>query len=224
MICVSTHTQQRTLMGNKTDTPKTVNRHLLHITKELVYALIGGIIISVVCQAFFFKPFVIPSASMEPTLLVGDTVIVNRQTYNLKPISRGDVIVFEDENDWMENDGSNKRLGFIEFVTSNIGLTQTLYKDYFTKRVIGLPGDVVYSGPKGRIYINGKVLNEEYLAPGVIPANTHFNVVVPKDKLWVMGDNRSISADSLYYSSHHKDGFISIDSVVGKVVFVSPSL
>lgn len=212
-------------MKDNENAPKGISRNLLHITKELIYALIGGILIAILFQTFLFKPFFIPSESMEPTLLVGDTVVVSKQAYNFGDISRGDVIVFEDVNDWMDNNVTKGEApSFMDFLRSGFGLGAMDHQDYITKRVIGLPGDVVSSNSAGKIKVNGDVVDEEYLPPGVRPASVEFTEVIPNDNLWVMGDNRPVSADSLYHSVHGGVATVSIESVVGKVVFVIPAV
>lgn len=209
-------------MNNK-NASNVVNKHMFHIAKELFYALIGGVLIAVVCQAFFLKPFYIPSSSMEPTLLVGDMVIVNRQAYTFSDMHRGDVIVFEDANDWMDNDAYTQKVTFWNSFKSTLGLKNVSNEDFLTKRIIGLPGDRVSARDNGYIYVNGKILDEDYLPSGRVSSRVVFDIIVPKNKLWVMGDNRPVSADSLFYHQRGKLGFVPQDAVIGKVVFVSPS-
>jgi signal peptidase I len=108
---------------------------------------------------------------MEPTLKVGDKVLVNKLSYDFHPVHRGDVIVFKrPANDYSPG-----------------------IKDLI-KRVIGLPGETI-EGRGGSIYINGQKLNEPWLPRGT-PTSDFTPVVIPAGQYFVMGDNRGDSADS----------------------------
>ncbi len=181
------------------------------------------LLIVLVLRSFFYEGYRIPSGSLEPTLLVGDIILVNKYTYGFRlPVgnglimsmnkpSVGDIVVFE----WPPN--------------RNI---------YMIKRVIGLPGDVV-EYKNNKIWINGseakqefvahqlesgghtvELLKEElagvehqmYVASG--SASGELKVVVPKDHYFMLGDNRSFSADSRYW------GFMPFDNIVGKATAI----
>ena len=138
---------------------------------EWVAVLAVAVLAAVLIRAFVLEPFFIPSGSMEPTLQVGDRVLVNKLSYDLHSIHRGDIVVFKKPpNDF----------------TPGI-------KDLI-KRVIGLPGETI-SGQNGAVYINGHRLREPWLPKGVTTGP--FSAVhVPKGEYFVMGDNRGDSADS----------------------------
>lgn len=138
---------------------------------EWVAVLAVAVLAAVLIRAFVLEPFFIPSGSMEPTLKVNDRVLVNKLSYDLHSVHRGDVIVFKKPpNDF----------------TPGI-------KDLI-KRVIGLPGETI-SGQDGAVYINGHRLKEPWLPKGVTTAP--FPAVhIPKGDYFVMGDNRGDSADS----------------------------
>jgi signal peptidase I len=138
---------------------------------EWSLVVIGAIALTLTVQAFAIKSFYIPSESMVPTLQKGDRVLVNRISYKLHDVNRGDVVVFERPP----------------------GLPDTSIKDLI-KRVIGLPGDTV-EGRNGRIVINGQYLNEPYLGANVI-TSTFGPVKVGDGMYFVMGDNRQASEDS----------------------------
>jgi signal peptidase I len=108
----------------------------------------------------------VESISMNPTLIAGDMVIVNRLAYRLGSPTRGDVIVFKYPPD----------------------PSQTPY----IKRVIGLPGDQVHIA-NGKVYINNQPLQEPYLK---VSTNRGGDWTVPPNSLFVMGDNRNNSSDS----------------------------
>ena len=90
---------------------------------------------------------------------------------------------------------------------------------HLVKRVIGIGGDrVVCCDSKGRITVNGTALNEEsYLPKGTAPSQTKFDRTIPKDHLWMMGDNRAFSWDSRGHMGDPGGGFVDEDLVVGKV-------
>ena len=138
---------------------------------EWVAVLAVAVIAAVLIRAFVFEPFFIPSGSMEPTLKVNDRVLVNKLSYDLHSIHRGDIVVFKKPaNDFAPD-----------------------IKDLI-KRVIGLPGETI-SGQDGAVFINGHRLKEPWLPKGVTTAP--FPAVhVPKGDYFVMGDNRGDSADS----------------------------
>lgn len=138
---------------------------------EWVAVLAVAVIAAVLIRAFVLEPFFIPSGSMEPTLQVGDRVLVNKLSYDLHSIHRGDVVVFKKPpNDF----------------TPGI-------KDLI-KRVIGLPGETI-SGQDGAVFINGHRLKEPWLPKGLTTAPFPA-VQIPRGDYFVMGDNRGDSADS----------------------------
>ena len=135
----------------------------------------GALLVAFVIKTFLLQAFYIPSLSMAPTLKVNDRVLVNKLSYDLHDVHRGDLVVFESP----PNEGS-----------------QT--KDLI-KRVIGLPGETVESRD-GQILINGQVLEEPYLGPDVTTGPLE-KVTVPPEHLWVMGDNRPNSRDSRFFGA-----------------------
>ncbi|MGQ0432882.1 MAG: signal peptidase I [Microthrixaceae bacterium] len=163
---------------------------------EWVAVIVGALVVALVVKTFLFQAFYIPSASMEPTLEKGDRVLVNKVSYDLHDVRRGDVVVFEIPREAVGVDG---------------------IKDLI-KRVIGLPGDTIESR-EGRVYVNDELLSEPYLSEGTMtgdPADGNNppieRQVVPDDKVFVMGDNRANSHDSRYADR----GPIPIDSIVGR--------
>jgi signal peptidase I len=124
-------------------------------------------------KAFLFEAFYIPSASMEPTLKKNDRVLVNKLSYRLHAVHRGDIVVF-------------KRPPKVD----------PQYKD-LVKRVIGLPGEVV-EGKERRVFVNGTPLAERYLN-GLATSEGFAPVKVPPNSYWVMGDNRQSSEDSRFF-------------------------
>jgi signal peptidase I len=171
--------------------------------RELPILIGVAIVVAVVVRAFVLQTFYIPSESMENTLNIYDRVLVNKLVYDFRDPHRGEVVVFKAPMDWRSDPA----------------------EEDFIKRVIALPGDrVVCCDAKGRISVNGKVLDEPYLYKDENgtqdpPSADEFNVVVPPDRLWVMGDHRSQSGDSREHFKETGDPIAStipVDSVVGR--------
>jgi len=195
--------------------------------RQLLVIVVTAIALTLVLKAFVVQPYRIPSASMENTLLPGDRVLVNRLVYHLRGIDRGDIVVFSGQGSWGNLDGgpdippSNPVVRVVDDVLSDIGLYSN--QTFYIKRVIGLPGDHVACCTDGRVTVNGVPLDEtSYLYPGSAPSFKSFSVTVPAGRLWVMGDNREDSADSL---DHMLQGFpdqgtIPEQAVVGRAFAV----
>ena len=154
-------------------------------------------------QAFF-----IPSGSMLPQLEVGDRIVVSKLSYRLHQPRRGDIVVFDSPTPRPEpQDPLLERM--LRGLGEAIGVTAPS-TDEFVKRVIGLPGETV-EGKSGHVFVNGREVIEPYLPPGT--NTTDFQpVTVPPGALWVMGDNRTNSADSRAF------GPIRRETVVGRAV------
>jgi signal peptidase I len=202
----------------------TIGQRFATFLRELAFIVIGAIIVSSLLRAFVGQMFIIPSGSMENTLLIGDRVVVEKITQ----FERGEVVVFADPGDWLSGEGLKER-GRIGQAFEFIGVLPDTSTEHLIKRVIGMPGDtVVCCDTKGRITVNGKALNEKsYLyqdddGTSVRPSEIKFTVVVPKDRIFVMGDHRDASADSRCHlsdvSSSQGKGqvaFVPVSSVVG---------
>jgi signal peptidase I len=167
--------------------------------REGIIVVVVAILVAVLLRAFVVQTFFIPSGSMEPTLQIGDRILVNKLSYDLHGVDRGNIVVFARPP------------------TENCGGPEV---NDLVKRVIGLPGNVI-SLSGGNVYINGKRLDESWLpaseqgvtTPG--PPGTPYSLVkpfkVPSNEFFVMGDNRTDSCDSRYW------GPISKSLIVGKV-------
>lgn len=170
-------------------------------------------------RAFLLQSFVIPSGSMEPTLDVGDRVLVSR--VDRDDLRRGDVVVFDGTGVFDPEAGPARSTlaGIGRGIASALGVPVGS-KDY-VKRIVGLPGDrVVCCDAQQRITVNGTPLTEPYLAPGDTPSATRFDIQVPAGRLWVMGDHRSDSADSRAHLGDPGGGTVPLQNVVGRVVAV----
>jgi signal peptidase I len=133
--------------------------------------IIGALVIALVIKTFLFQAFYIPSASMEPTLKIHDRVLVNKLSYHLHSVHRGDIIVFKAPPE-----------------------ERTPQIHDLVKRVIGLPGDTI-AARDGHVYINERLLKEPYLPKGMITDDLP-SQVVPANSYFMMGDNRTASSDS----------------------------
>jgi len=185
----------------------------LGFLRELPVLLLIAFVLALLIKTFLVQAFFIPSVSMDPTLKVGDRVLVNKLTYRFHEPGRGDVIVFEDPNAPPVH--RNPISAFAHWVTDGLGLTTSPDKD-FIKRVIGLPGETIEI-KGGKVYINGTPLGPEpYLSPivdsGCCAGRTWH---VPQGDLFVMGDNRTDSNDS-----RGTLGYVPISKVVGRAFVI----
>src|SRR5687767_9908208 len=167
--------------------------------------------LALVIQAFVVKPYQIPSASMEPTLDIGQRVLVNRVNYHLSDPDRGDIVVFHPP----EGAENGKRCGA---ETANDGDTDADENTYnpatqacpkptpetsetnFIKRVVAVPGDRLRI-EEGHPVINGEVAEEDFIrkCEGGNSCNLPEEIVIPPDHYFMMGDNRGQSDDSRFW-------------------------
>jgi signal peptidase I len=173
---------------------------------EYAEAIVTALILALIIRAYVIQAFKIPTGSMEPTLIVGDHILVNKFLYGtdvpfsdkkiltFKKPARGDIIVFK----YPENP-----------------------KRDFIKRIIAVEGDIIESRDKV-IYVNDKAVEENYashsdsgIKPGGIEPRDNFGpYIVPKEKYFVMGDNRDQSYDSRYW------GYVDADLIKGKALII----
>uniref|UniRef100_UPI0030F3C5CD signal peptidase I n=1 Tax=Streptomyces sp. GSL17-111 TaxID=3121596 RepID=UPI0030F3C5CD len=204
-------------------------RRRLSATKEIPLLLGVALVIALVLKTFLVQAFVIPSGSMEQTIRIDDRVLVDKLTpwFGAEP-ERGDVVVFEDPGGWLEGQAqpqpSDDPIGVkqVKSFLTFIGLLPSADEQDLIKRVIAVGGDrVVCCDENDRITVNGTPLNEPYLHPDNKPSEIPFDVAVPEDRLFVMGDHRSNSADSRFHLDDPGEGTIPQDLVVGKAVVIA---
>jgi signal peptidase I len=176
---------------------------------ELPGLILMALALALLIKSTLLQAFWIPTGSMEPTLVPGDRVIVAKIPYYLHDPQRGDIIVFE-EPDPAKEPERGVWGAVTHWLGQGLGFTPPDNPDYI-KRVIGIPGDVV-SGKRGHVFVNGVQLSEPYLKGRTEPFK---ETTVPEGELFVMGDNRANSLDSRFGL-----GFVPIDRVIGKAVFV----
>jgi signal peptidase I len=161
--------------------------NLVRSIVEWGLVILVAVSVAVLLRTYVVQTFWIPSGSMYPTLQTNDRVLVNKLSYRMHSVHRGDIVVF----------------------TTPPKVDKT-FKD-LVKRVVGLPGDEV-SASGGHIDINGKPLDESYLPAGTT-TDDFGPIKVPTGSYFVMGDNRSHSADSRVF------GPIPKRTIVGRAFF-----
>ncbi|MEU8431668.1 signal peptidase I [Streptomyces sp. NPDC029216] len=186
-------------------------------------------VLGVVCTVFLLlvsnfvvQPFLIPSRSMEPTLQVGDRLLVNKLAYRFGAVpQRGDVVVFDGTGSFVREPARGNPVGdAVHGAASALGLAEPSDTD-FVKRVVGVGGDdVVCCDARGRIRVNGVAVDEPYLFPGDTPSKVPFRIVVPLGTLWVMGDHRSQSRDSRDHLGEPGGGMVPVEKVIGRADWI----
>jgi signal peptidase I len=189
---------------------------------ELPVLLCLALALALIIKSFGVQAFFIPSSSMENTLDIGDKVLVNKIVYHVRPIDRGDIVVFNGDGSWdaVPAPTESPLVRLWDAITGLFGTAPGVH-DYI-KRVIGIPGDhVACCDRQGRVTVNGVPLNEtSYLHPGNPPSRIHFSVTVPPGRLWVMGDHRDVSADSRAHTQDPGNGTIPESRVVGRAFMI----
>jgi signal peptidase I len=204
------------------------------VWQETLILLVIAVLLAVVLKAFFVQAFYIPSESMEPGLVKNDRILVQKVSYwgGGEP-ARGDVVVFEDPGGWLGADDVQGPTNAVAKGLERIGLYPS--GGHLVKRVIGVPGDVITCcDDQGRISVNGVpideagyIKNEENVdCAGPMTGNCSWTAgPVPKNHVFVMGDNRAHSADSTVHMCIEGQTdcvpgheFVSDDLIVGKVL------
>ncbi|MFF2955579.1 signal peptidase I [Kitasatospora sp. NPDC057965] len=195
--------------------------------REIPLVVVVALVVALVMKTFLVQVFVIPSGSMEQTIQVGDRVLVDKFTpwFGAEP-ERGEVVVFRDPGGWLENEHGSSKDGPVlraaKQVLTFVGLLPSDSEQDLIKRVIGVGGDTVECcDEQGRISLNGRPLDEPYLAPGNPPSRQPFKVKVPQDRLWVMGDHRDVSADSRFHMGNPGQGTVPVSGVVGRAFMIA---
>ena len=174
------------------------------VIREYAESIVVAILIALFIRAFVVQAFKIPSGSMEPTLLIGDHLLVNKFIYGIKvPFVDRKLLVYKEP----------KRGDIVVFI-----FPKDKKKD-FIKRVVGGPGDTVEIRQK-KIYINGAHWDDPYgvyrdaEVTGMVPRDNFGPVVVPPEHVLVMGDNRDRSYDGRFW------GFVPFDQIKGKALIL----
>jgi len=190
----------------------------LPVWQESLLLLAIALVLAIGIKYFFVQAFYIPSPSMEPMFIKNDRILVQKVSYwGDKTPKRGEIIVFKDPGEWLDGDETRTASNPITKTLEAVGLYPS--GGHLVKRVIGVGGDRVKCCDKqGRVTVNGTPLDEtSYLPKGTLPSDEEFDVRVPEEHLWVMGDNRDNSYDSRGHLGDPGGGMVSDDLVVGKV-------
>src|SRR5207302_3804957 len=147
--------------------------------------LIISLAISAFIIIFLYQPVKVEGTSMMPSLDDQERIFVNKFVYRLEPIERGDIVVFRYPRDPSKS---------------------------FIKRVVGVGGDHI-SIDSGQVFVNGKLLDEDYVPQNYEDQRSYPETVVPQGSYFVLGDHRSMSNDSRDF------GPVSQSHIYGKAVF-----
>lgn len=220
--------------------------------KEFSILVVLALVIYYVTLTFIARPYLIPSESMEPTLhgcpgCTGDRIMVDKLTYRFTSPEPGDVVVFKGPPAWNVNYKSirsdNAALRTLQNGLSVLGFVPPDEND-LVKRVIATGGQTVECRQDTGLTVDGQQLNQPFLDPAILGADPAVYpclgpdfgpVKVPDGRLWVMGDNRTHSADSrIYCASLPADlergirctgdpmaGTVPVDNVIGKARFIA---
>ena len=180
---------------------------------RLVLVVAVVIMVPALLRSYVVQIYEIPSGSMERTLRDGDKVAV--PMYGSDDVERGDVIVFSDPDDWLHVKEPTGLRGATQRLMVSVNLLPENTGHHLVKRVVGVGGDHVVADGKGTLSVNGVAIKEPYVKDGQSPSLTSFDVTVPQGYVWVMGDNRSNSADSRYHRDDAHGGFVPLKNVVG---------
>jgi signal peptidase I len=209
--------------------------------RELPFLVLIAFVLALLIKAFLVQAFYIPSGSMQQTLELRDRVLVNKLVYRFRDIHRGEIVVFNGLDNFQPETQvappSNGVQKVLRSISRAIGVGAPGEKD-FIKRVIGTAGDRVACCTDGHVTVQPKgsstatALDEPYLyeddkqvfcqagsgaqacppgAPGVL---------VPKGRLWVMGDHRGFSSDSRAHIEDENHGTVPTDKVIGRAFVI----
>ena len=189
---------------------------------EWIICILVALVLALLIRYFIGTPTVVKMSSMKPTLIENQRLILNRWTRTTHQMpERGDIITLEAPSDKLVDiDDTDNVVARYDNEPTNWFSKFTYYfleigKESYIKRVIALPGEHLEI-KDGKVYINGEELDEPYLQDNVITTagdvnNPFYDLVVPENCIFVMGDNRAGSTDSRAF------GCIPLDKVEGTV-------
>ncbi|MDX1977930.1 MAG: signal peptidase I [Pseudanabaenaceae cyanobacterium bins.68] len=158
--------------------------------RDNIQIVLTALVLAILLRTLVVEPRYIPSGSMEPTLQVGDRIVVEKLTHRWQLPQRGEIIVFYPP--FPDREAHSKA---------------------YIKRVIGLPGDRL-SIHDGQLFLNGIAQIEPYISEPIdYELPDQGEILIPPDYLWVMGDNRNNSNDS------HVWGYLPRQNIIGRAIF-----
>ncbi len=179
---------------------------------EMALLFFVALVVALFLQAYFIKPFLIPSPSMEPTLQEGDRVLADRLTYHFRKPRRGEIVVFRyppaDPANWTK--GGNFITRAMDLMAEVLNITHQEGHPPFIKRVVGIEGDLVELRD-GILFVNGERAQVSYQ---YIKDEENGSWSVPAGCVMVMGDNRPNSNDSRRW------GFVPYGAIIGRAVLI----
>ncbi len=204
-------------------------RNIKNFGLETLEVVLIALAIVLPVRYFIIQPFIVYGQSMEPSFFDKDYLVVDELSFRLRPIRRGEVIIFEAPADLTAKTNQNnkevnikgllslslvniprvERTEFIDFYHKDGYLVSakvyTTSSTFFIKRVIGLPGEkITIQNGTVKIYNaehpEGFILNEPYLS-NLVKTTSDINVTLPPQQYFVMGDNRMNSYDSRSWGS-----------------------
>lgn len=220
--------------------------------REAAILITIAIVLYYVMLTFIARPFLIPSESMQPTLngcegCVGDRVMVDKLSYRFSEPQPGDVVVFRGPPNWNIGYESirsdNTAIRWVQNTLSVVGFVPP-DENNLVKRIIAVGGQTVRCRAETGLTVDGQSLNEPYLDPATMMADPKMYpclggefgpVHVPEGRLWMMGDNRTHSADSRAHCTNRpgdvqsgvlctgdpEAGTVPVDNVIGKAQFIA---
>ncbi len=194
--------------------------------RDLVVVAVVAFLLSMAMKTWLIRPYFIPSASMSQTLVEDDRVLVNLLVPDVVPVERGQVIVFKDPGGWLPSNAPTaiEEKTPLDRLLESMGVGSEQTQGTLIKRVIGLPGDrVKCCDDQGRLIINDVPITEPYIqtVQGEPASGVEFDVTVPADALWVMGDNRYNSQDSRFHQDLPTKGFVPMSQVIGHAFMIN---
>ena len=184
------------------------------VIKEIiswVLIICGAFLAATIINSQVFEKVIVQQSSMDTTLFEGQHLIVNKLSYNFNEPKSGDIIIFQkyEKMGTLINDIKNS---IVNLPTLFVKENNSKKNNYLVKRVIGVEGDEV-NIIDGSVYINGEKLEESYTKGVTEEKAIELPIIVGKDEVFVMGDNREVSTDS------RELGPIKINQIAGKVIF-----
>jgi signal peptidase I len=205
-------------------------RRKLPFWVELPALVVVALVFTFLVQSFVARVYVIPSGSMEMTLIgnngTGDRILVDKVVYDFHSPRPGDVVVFKgppgwDQTEFYVDTTTNPVVKWLRQLAADVGIAKPNEYD-LVKRVIAVGGQTIMCcDAQNRVVVDGKPLDEPYIywqpgRPGPADQLRFGPIKIPQGYLWVEGDNRSNSNDSRYQNGGGIKGVVPVANVIGK--------